>query len=263
MSEQSLVLYTVRDAVATLTLNRPEVRNAFNRPLHQALMRALKQAERDPQVRCLVITGADRAFCSGQDLTELPTTETPRSIADIVRGTYNAMIGKVRSIPKPVIAAVDGVAAGAGMSLALACDLRIASEDASFIAAFARVGLVPDSGMTYFLPRLIGHARALEMCMTGGAIDAHTALQWGMLNHVAAVDAFPAAVDELAGKLARGPATVISLIKRGFDLAAVGSLAEVLEFEAQAQQVATANPDFAEGLAAFAEKRQPRFGQSS
>jgi 2-(1,2-epoxy-1,2-dihydrophenyl)acetyl-CoA isomerase len=258
MSEETTVLYDLSDGIATITLNRPQVYNAFNEQMHAGLQEALRMAERDPAARVLVITGAGKAFCSGQDLKEIPL-DGSRSIGESVRQRYNPLIRRVRAISKPVIAAVNGVAAGAGFSLALACDLRIAIDSARFVAAFSNIGLVPDSGMTYFLPRLIGHARALELCMLGGTIDAATAHTWGMVNQVAPADAFPGAVRALAGRLANGPATALSLIKRGFDLSLSGTLEQVLDWEAQAQQIAGSSPEYVEGVTAFREKRPAQF----
>lgn len=259
MSEQASVLYSVSDHIATITLNRPDVYNAFNADLHRDLMAALKNAEHDAAARCIVLTGSGKAFCSGQDIKSIPLDDSA-GLADTIRRLYNPLIMRLRSINKPIIAAVNGVAAGAGFSLALACDMRVAVEHARFVAAFANIGLVPDSGMTYFLPRLIGYARALELCMLGESIDAPTAYAYGMLNRVAPADEFPAVVQELAARLAAGSTQALSLMKRAFDFSADAGLEQVLDYEAQAQQVAAANPDFAEGVTAFREKRRPRFG---
>jgi 2-(1,2-epoxy-1,2-dihydrophenyl)acetyl-CoA isomerase len=258
MSDESTVRYELDAGIATITLNRPQVYNAFNEQLHQELQRALKDAERDPSVRCIVITGAGKAFCSGQDLKDTPI-DGSRSLGDSVRLRYTPLVLKLRSIPKPIIAAVNGVAAGAGFSLTLACDLRVAVDTARFVAAFANVGLVPDTGMSYFLPRLIGHARALELCMLGGTLDAPTALSYGMLNRIASTEEFPGVVRELAERLANGPATALSLMKRSFELSLNGTLEQVLDYEAQAQQIAGSGPEYAEGVQAFREKRPPRF----
>ena len=258
MSEDTTVLYMQHDGIATITLNRPQVYNAFNARLHAELRRALTQAERDPQVRCLVLKGAGKAFCSGQDIKEIPLDGTV-ALGDAVREQYNPLIRLLRSIPKPVIAAVHGVAAGAGMSLALACDLRVAEESARFVAAFANIGLVADSGLSYFLPRLIGHARALELCLLGGTLDAPTAYQLGMVSVLADEAGFPAAVDQLAWRLADGPALALGLMKRSFALSPDSSLEQVLDYEAQAQQIAGSSAEFREGMLAFREKRRPRF----
>lgn len=259
MSENQTVLYEATDGVATLTLNRPEVFNALNADLHAGLMAALRQAERDEAVRAVVIAGAGKAFCSGQDLRELPADGAADLIDERLRASYNPLVAKLRGIPKPVIAAVHGVAAGAGLSLALACNLRVVTEGARLIVAFARIGLIPDCGMSYFLPRLIGPARAFELAALGGEIDAQTALQWGLVNRVVPDAELLAAAQALAAQLARGPAQAISLIKRSLDRAQDATLEQALEYEVQAQQVAALHPDFAEGLAAFREKRPARF----
>jgi 2-(1,2-epoxy-1,2-dihydrophenyl)acetyl-CoA isomerase len=260
MTEERTVLYELADGVATITLNRPQAYNAFTQAMHGELMAALKQAERDEGARCIVLTGAGKAFCSGQDLKDLGPDA---AFGALVRERYNPLVLKLRSIPKPIVAAVNGVAAGAGMSIALACDARVAADTARFVAAFANVGLVPDTGMSYFLPRLIGPTRALELCMTGGTLDAATALAYGMLNAVVGADEFPGAVRQLAARLADGPARALGLIKRSFDLAQGATLEQVLDYEAQAQAIAGAGPEYAEGVQAFREKRQPVFRAES
>jgi 2-(1,2-epoxy-1,2-dihydrophenyl)acetyl-CoA isomerase len=256
MSEETTILYNLSDGVGTITLNRPQAYNAFTVQMHQELMSALKQAERDQAVRCIIVTGAGKAFCSGQDLKDLAPGE---SFGRLVRERYNPLVLKLRALPKPIVAAVNGVAAGAGMSLALACDFRVAAETARFVAAFANVGLVPDTGMSYFLPRLIGPTRALELCMTGGTLDAATAYSYGMLNAVAAPNELPGVARQLADRLANGPATALGLIKRSFELSQGASLEQALDYEAQAQQVAGLSREYAEGVQAFREKRQPKF----
>jgi 2-(1,2-epoxy-1,2-dihydrophenyl)acetyl-CoA isomerase len=260
MSEDQTILYEQSDGVATITLNRPRAYNAFTVAMHAELMTALKRAERDEAVRCIVLTGAGKAFCSGQDLREIAPDH---AFGANVRERYNPLIMKLRTISKPIVAAVNGVAAGAGMSLALACDLRVAVDSARFVAAFANVGLVPDSGMSYLLPRLIGAARALELCMTGGTLDAATAYSYGMLNAVVSAEAFSSAVQQLAERLAQGPATAIGLIKRSFELAASATLEQALDYEAQAQQIAGLSAEHAEGVRAFHEKRTPKFRQTA
>jgi 2-(1,2-epoxy-1,2-dihydrophenyl)acetyl-CoA isomerase len=258
MGEEATVLYALDQGIATLTLNRPQVYNAFDDQLHAELRRALKQAEGDPQVRCIVITGAGKAFCSGQDIKAI-ALDGSRSLGVSIRENYNPLIRKLRGIPKPIIAAVNGVAAGAGMSLALACDLRVAVDTARFVAAFANIGLVPDSGMSYFLPRLIGHARALELCMLGGTLEAPLAHQYGMVNVLASAEEFPGAVRGLAERLAAGPAQALGLMKRSFELSLGAPLEQVLDYEAQAQQIAGDSAEYREGVQAFREKRPPKF----
>jgi 2-(1,2-epoxy-1,2-dihydrophenyl)acetyl-CoA isomerase len=260
MPDTSTVLYATHDSVATITLNRPEVFNALSAELHAGLMGALRQAERDQAVRALVITGAGGAFCSGQDLREFPAEGAAELIGERLRASYNPLVAKLRGMPKPIIAAVNGVAAGAGLSLALACDMRVVGEGARLVVAFARIGLIPDCGMSYFLPRLVGPARAFELAALGGEVDAATALQWGLANRVAPDGELLTAAQGLAAQLARGPAQAISLIKRSLERSHDATLEQMLAYEAQAQQVAGAHPDFAEGVAAFREKRPASFG---
>ncbi|HEU4323166.1 MAG TPA: enoyl-CoA hydratase-related protein [Roseiflexaceae bacterium] len=258
MSDETTILYELADGVATITLNRPQVYNAFNERMHAELRQALTQAERDAAVRSIVITGAGKAFCSGQDIKDVPLDGT-RSLSNSVRERYNPLVLHLRRIPKPVVAAVNGVAAGAGFSLAVACDMRIAAEGARFVAAFVNIGLVPDTGLTYFLPRLIGPTRAAELCMLGGQLDAPTALSYGMLNRVVPAEELSAAARELAARLADGPAQALSLIKRGLELSHSATLEQVLDYEAQAQQIAGTSPEYREGVSAFREKRPAKF----
>jgi 2-(1,2-epoxy-1,2-dihydrophenyl)acetyl-CoA isomerase len=260
MSDATTVLYEVSGSVATLTLHRPELFNALSAQLHADLLAALRRAEHDEAVRCLILTGSGKAFCSGQDLRELSGESVVELIGERLRESYNPLVLLLRELPKPVIAAINGVAAGAGLSLALACDLRVAAAGARLVVAFARIGLVPDCGMSYTLPRLIGPARAFELAARGGELDAATALSWGMLNQVVPDDQLLTAARALAEELARGPATAIGLIKRSLEQSQHASLAQALELEAQAQELAGAHPDFAEGVAAFREKRPTRFG---
>ena len=256
MSEEKTILYDLADGIATLTLNRPQAYNAFDRGMHAELMRALKDAERDSTVRCIIITGAGKAFCSGQDLKDI---EPGASFGALVRERYNPLVLKLRALPKPIVAAVNGVAAGAGMSLALACDFRVAAESARFVAAFANVGLVPDTGMSYLLPRLIGYARALELCMLGGTLDAATAHAYGMLNMVVPAGELPGAARNLAERLVNGPATALGLMKRSFELGQSATFEQTVDYEAQAQQIAGSGQEYAEGVAAFREKRVANF----
>jgi 2-(1,2-epoxy-1,2-dihydrophenyl)acetyl-CoA isomerase len=248
---------TTRDGgVLTITLNRPDVLNAFNADLHRALAAALKEARAD-DVRAVVITGAGRGFCVGQDLTEF--REAPGDIGERLRGSYHPNILAIRALEKPVIAAVNGPAAGAGLSLACACDLRLASDAATFVPAFITIGLVPDSGGTYFVRRLLGTARAFEWMTSGRRLTAAEAHAWGLVSEVVEADALQARAAELAAGLAALPTRGIALTKRLFDHAEHATLEEQLEWEAQLQTVATRTDDFAEGVAAFLEKREPRF----
>lgn len=248
------VLYEVASGICSITLNRPEKLNAFNDTLHKEFIDALKKAERDDTVRCVIITGAGRGFCAGQDLEAVGN----RPVANIVREFYNTWVMKLRTMEKPVLAAVNGVAAGAGASLALACDLVIMSEKALFIQAFVKVGLVPDSGASYFLPRLIGYHKAMELALFGDKVTAQQALAMGLCNWVAEEAAFSQTVGEWAARLARGP-RAMGWIKRQFSRGLEQSLEETLELEAYDQDAASRTADAQEAITAFLEKREPRF----
>lgn len=249
------ILYGVEDGVGRITLNRPDKLNSFNEKMHRELQDALREAGRDTAVRSLVLTGAGKAFCAGQDLEE---AMGKGPLGDTVRRYYNPLIQALRSLEKPIIAAVNGAAAGAGASLALACDLVLMSEKAYFMLAFVKVGLVPDSGASYWLPRLIGYHRAMEMALSGDRMSAERAWELGICNRVVAPEAFEATVAELAGKLARGPRSM-GLIKRQFHRGMSWSLDEVLEYEAYGQEIAGQTADAQEGIAAFLAKRAPNF----
>jgi 2-(1,2-epoxy-1,2-dihydrophenyl)acetyl-CoA isomerase len=248
---------TSRDgSVLTITLNRPEVLNAFNAAMHKALAGALKEA-RDSEVRAVVITGAGRGFCVGQDLTEF--RDAPGDIGDRLRSTYHPNVLAIRALEKPVIAAVNGAAAGAGMSFACVCDLRIASDAAVFVPAFVNIGLVPDSGGTFFVTRLLGYARAFEWLCSGRRLTAAEAQAWGLASEVVAAERLAVRAAELAAELAALPTRAIGMTKRLLDRAGGSSLDEQLDWEAQLQTVATQTEDFREGVAAFLEKRAPQF----
>jgi 2-(1,2-epoxy-1,2-dihydrophenyl)acetyl-CoA isomerase len=247
---------TSRDGgVLTITFNRPDVLNAFNRALHDALRRALDEAA-DSEIRAVVITGAGRGFCAGQDLGEF--SESP-DIRRALRETYHPNVLAIRALPKPVIAAVNGACAGAGLSLACACDVRIAGDAAAFVPGFVGIGLVPDSGGTYFIRRLLGTARAFEWMTTNRRLTAAEAHAWGLVSEVVEADALPARAAELAAAYAAAPTRAIGMTKRLFDHAEHATLEEQLELEAQLQAAATRTNDFREGVDAFLEKREPRF----
>jgi 2-(1,2-epoxy-1,2-dihydrophenyl)acetyl-CoA isomerase len=248
---------TTRDgAVLTITLNRPDVLNAFNRAMHEALAAALKEARSD-EIRAVIVTGAGRGFCVGQDLTEF--REAPGDISDRLRSTYHPNIHAVRALEKPVIAAVNGPAAGAGLSFACACDIRIAADAVTFIPAFINIGLVPDSGGTFFIARLLGGARAFEWLTSGRSLTAAEAQAWGLVSEVVEAERLSARAAELAASLAASPTRAIGMTKRLFDAASNNTLDEQLELEAQLQSAATKTEDFREGVAAFLEKRPPEF----
>ncbi len=258
MSESGAVplLTEIADGVATLTLNRPEALNALNRPLKDGLLDALRRVARDRDVRVVVLTGAGRAFCAGQDLRE---QGDGTSLAVELRERYNPLILGLRRLEKPVIAAVNGVAAGAGVSLALACDLRIAAEEASFVLAFGRIGLVPDSGLTWFLPRLVGPARAAELFFAPDPISAQEALRLGIVNRAVPGSHLMAEVGGLAARLASAAPRAMALAKRALNRSLEVDLEAALAYEASLQGIAGATADHQEGLAAFREKRSPRF----
>ena len=243
-------------AVLTITLNRPDVLNALNTATHAALGEALKES-RDPEVRAVVVTGAGRGFCVGQDLTEFQ--EAAGDIAERLRTTYHPNVRAIRQLEKPVIAAVNGAAAGAGLSLACACDIRIAADAATFVPAFINIGLVPDSGGSYFIARLLGPARAFEWMSSGRRLTAAEAHAWGLVSQVVDADALVGRVAELAAQLAELPTRGIGMTKRLFDGALTATLEDQLEREAQLQAAATKTDDFREGVSAFLDKRPPKF----
>ncbi|WP_423224906.1 enoyl-CoA hydratase-related protein [Candidatus Amarolinea aalborgensis] len=251
--------YQVTGAVATIVLNRPEKLNAFNEQMTRETMAAFAQADQDDGVRVIVLTGAGRGFSAGQDLEDLQRRPADLSIGDHLRRGYNALVLSMRTIEKPVITAINGVAAGAGMSIALAGDFRLASDKASFIQAFIKIGLIPDSGSTWLLPRLIGPTRALELMSTGDRLSAHDALAWGLINRVIPAEEFEATVAAWAQRLAEAPTRALGLTKRAFNQALTSTLAEALEVEAVLQDVAGATADSREGVQAFLEKRAPVF----
>jgi 2-(1,2-epoxy-1,2-dihydrophenyl)acetyl-CoA isomerase len=243
-------------AVLTITLNRPDVLNAFNTEMHKGLAAALKEA-RGPDIRAVVITGAGRGFCVGQDLTEF--REASGDIGSRLRETYHPNVLAVRALEKPVIAAVNGAAAGAGMSFACACDLRIAADSASFVPAFINIGLVPDSGGSYFVTRILGPARAFEWLASGRKLTAAEAHAWGLVSEVVEPEALAARAAEVAAQLAALPTRAVAMTKRLIDHAPNATLEQQLEREADLQTAATQTEDFKEGVAAFLEKRAPQF----
>jgi 2-(1,2-epoxy-1,2-dihydrophenyl)acetyl-CoA isomerase len=248
----------VAEGVATITLARPEALNALDRPMKAGLLAALQRVERDAGVRAVILTGEGRAFCAGQDLKEPFGGEHP-TLEDEVRDRYNPLILALRRLPKPVIGAINGVAAGAGCSLALACDLRLAAEGASFVLAFGRIGLVPDSGASWFLPRLVGSARAAELALVGDALSAADAERLGLVSRIVPGDALLVEARSLAARMTAGSPLALALTKRALAFGETATLEEALANEAYLQGIAGRSADHAEGLAAFREKRPPRF----
>ena len=256
--ETVLVEVDAEAGVATVTLNRPDALNALTVPMKQDLLAALRRLEREKVVRAVILTGAGRAFCAGQDLRErLEPGAAPLGVE--VRERYNPIVRAMRGMPKPIVGAINGVAAGAGASLAMACDLRVASDAASFALAFGRVGLIPDSGATWFLPRLVGATRAAELALLNEPVAAADALRLGLVNRVVAAAELATEARSIAARLAAGAPRAIALTKRALNAAWDHGLDAALEYEAHLQDLAGRTGDHREGMAAFMEKRQPRF----
>lgn len=249
------------DNVLRLTLDRPEVLNSFNQAMAAELHAALAGAADDDAVRAVVLTGAGRAFCAGQDLAAIlpPPGEPAPDLGDVVRECYNPIVRALRALEKPVVAAVNGVAAGAGANLALACDFVVAAEGASFVQSFVHVGLIPDSGGTWMLPRLVGLARATQLAMLGERVPARQALEWGMIYAVVPGEELAGAAGALAGRLAQMPTRGLGLTKRGFNAGLGRGLEAQLEAEEALQREAGGTADYAEGVRAFVEKRRAVF----
>ncbi|WP_324675138.1 enoyl-CoA hydratase-related protein [Hymenobacter sp. GOD-10R] len=257
MSENSL-LFSLDAGVATVRLNRPDVFNSVNKPLALAFQQHLRECQQDTSVRAVVLTGTGKAFCAGQDLAEITGPDSPE-VTEIVEKHYNPIIKLIRELEKPVVAAVNGVAAGAGANIALACDIVVAKESASFIQAFSKIGLIPDSGGTYFLPRLVGMQRASALMLTGDKVSAAEALQMGMIYKVFADEAFDGEVAALARKLAAMPTKGLAYTKQLLNGTFSNDLEQQLRAEGDYQLRAGHTADYREGVAAFLEKRQPTF----
>jgi 2-(1,2-epoxy-1,2-dihydrophenyl)acetyl-CoA isomerase len=253
------LLYEIQNGVCTITLNRPEVLNALNEKLNYELRDAFTQAGQDEAIRVVVLTGAGRGFCSGADLKAETAFRGERSLADAVRDRYNPMILAIRNLAKPVIGRLQGIAAGAGCSLALACDLIIAAEEAVLTEIFIGIGLVMDAGSSWFLPRLVGPMKAFEMATMGTKVTAPEALKLGMVNKVVSADQLDAAVAQVAGYYATAPTRTIGLIKGMLQKSYGCTLEEMLEQEAIHQDMAGRTHDHREGVQAFLEKRKPNF----
>jgi 2-(1,2-epoxy-1,2-dihydrophenyl)acetyl-CoA isomerase len=248
-------------AVLTLTLNRPDSLNALTGEMLRALTAAFVAAGRDPEIRAIILTGAGRAFCAGQDLREVAARgwDGDADLGEDLRDSYMPLVRAIRGCPQPVIAAINGVAAGAGLSLALACDLRIAAAASELVVAFVRVGLVPDAGSLFFLSRMLGLSKATEMALTGEALPVEEAHRLGLVAAVVPPDQLPAVAAERAQRLAEGPARTYALIKRGLERALDRDLEQTMELEAQLQALAARTPDAREAIVAFLEKRKPVF----
>ncbi|GAA0871390.1 2-(1,2-epoxy-1,2-dihydrophenyl)acetyl-CoA isomerase PaaG [Gangjinia marincola] len=249
----------IEHKVATITLNRPKAFNSFNREMALRVQDVLDQCESDEQVRAIVLTGNGKAFCAGQDLKEVTSPELNPGFKKILEKHYNPIVLRLRAIEKPIIAAVNGVAAGAGANLALACDIVIAHEEASFIQAFSKIGLIPDSAGTFFLPRLIGFQKASALMMLGDKVSAQDAMELGMIYKIASAEAFTEVVQQTALELANMPTKALGLTKRLLNQSMSNTLEKQLDLESKIQIEAAQTKDYEEGVNAFVEKRKPNF----
>lgn len=250
--------YELSNGVATITLNRPEVYNALNNEITFELQDALKKVKKDAEVRAVVLTGEGRAFCSGQDL-KASSAEPNRSFSDSIHKRYNPIIKAIRKLPKPVVCRLNGVAAGAGCSFALACDVIVAAESSKLIEVFVNIGLVLDSGSSYFLPRLVGSAKAFELATLGAKVSAKDAEKMGLVNVAVPDDELDEAVAKYTDYYAAAPTKAIGLMKKMLNKSQNSSLDEMLDYEAYCQDIAGASIDHKEGVTAFLEKRKPSF----
>lgn len=255
----SSILLKIENKIAFIQLNRPEVFNSFNREMALLLQKTLKDCEKDNNVRAIVITGSGKAFCAGQDLKEVTEPGLNPGFRKILEEHYNPIIKIIRTIEKPIVAAVNGVAAGAGANIALACDIVVANENASFIQAFSKIGLIPDSAGTFFLPRLIGFQKASALMMLGDKISATEAYSMGMIYKIFPTGLFEEEVIELAKKLANMPTKALGLTKRLLNQSMTNNLEQQLSLESDLQIEASSSNDYKEGVTAFVEKRKPEF----
>ncbi len=253
--------FAIDDGVARLTLNRPDKLNSFNAQMHEEVREAMKTVRRDDGVRCLLLGANGRGFCAGQDLSErnvAPDAEVP-DLGESLEQKYNPLIRSLTSLEKPVVCAVNGVAAGAGANIALACDIVLAAESARFIQSFCNIGLVPDSGGTWILPRLVGHARAMGLALLGERLSARQAEEWGLIWKCVADDELAAEAGRLAKHLATRPTHGLGLIKRAMLASSANTLDQQLDLERDLQRLAGLSEDYREGVAAFMQKRDPEF----
>jgi 2-(1,2-epoxy-1,2-dihydrophenyl)acetyl-CoA isomerase len=258
MNTYQFLKYNVEQGVATITLNRPDVYNALNDEITFEMQDVLKAVSKDENVRVVVLTGEGKAFCSGQDL-KAASGDQKRSFLQSLHKRYNPIISAMRSLPKPIVCRLNGVAAGAGCSLALACDVIVAAEEATLIEVFINIGLVPDSGSSYFLPRLVGMAKAFELCSMGSRVKANEAVSIGLINKSVPADQLDATVKSYTDYFASAPTKSIGLIKKMLNKSATSTLEEMLEYEAYCQEIAGSSHDYKEGVTAFLEKRKPGF----
>jgi len=255
------ILFSIEGGIARLTLNRPDRLNSFTDQMHEEVRAALDRVRADASVRVLLLTGAGRGFCAGQDLGDRAVApgDAPVDLGASIERNYKPLILGLRALEIPVVCAVNGVAAGAGANLALACDIVIATQSASFIQAFSKIGLVPDSGGTYFLPRLVGEARALGLALTGDKLSAEHAAEWGLIWQCVDDGQLPAVTDKLLTQLAQGPTRGLAAIKQAIHSSASNTLAEQLDLERDLQRELGYSDDYREGVAAFTGKRPPKF----
>jgi len=258
--EARTVRLDVDAGIARITLDRPDKLNAFSRTMHAHLRDAMDRVESDDAIRAVLLTGAGRAFCAGQDLADLsfePGNMT--DLGELIEQNFNPLIRRLRALPKPIVARVSGIAAGAGASLALACDIVVAGRSASFLQAFVNIGLVPDSGSTWLLPQRVGHARAMGLAMLGERLSAERAEQWGLIWKCVDDEALDAEVEGLAARLAAMPTRALAAIKRTIGAAQTNTLDQALDLERDLQRELGASQDYAEGVNAFLQKRKPVF----
>ncbi len=258
MADFKFLTYHVESSVATIVLNRPDVYNALNDGITFELQDALRQVAKDDTVRVVVLTGAGKAFCSGQDLKE-SSGAGKRSFMESLHTRYNPIIRAMRKLEKPIIGRLNGVAAGAGCSIALACDMIIASEEATLIEVFINIGLVPDSGSSFFLPRQVGRAKAFELCTMGNRVSARDAVTMGLINRAVPAEQLDEVVSEYTRYFSNAPTRSIGLIKKMLNKSFHSTLDEMLDYEAYCQEIAGSSDDYREGVAAFLEKRKPVF----